>query len=689
MADHYTLNLDPQQLRNVAKFLGEAEAHVRSKGQQVAGTPGEIGGQWTGEAATAIKAEMGALGGVMTGGDGSFSVGLGDAQQALTTLAGHFDTAQEELAALNTRWSTAQSDYDDAPIGDHDPDGGGETAGERRDRLQGSADADFEELKTWCRERVKECGETIALSSPISYYGYNGSTLSYGTNPDTLLPLLTLTDQRHDLLQQQEQSRQEGKRDAEHLQELLNGREAYDSDELREFMASIAEHADDPDYAAAFVRAGGSKLLKDAYDAAANDLAVQGGGLLSQEDWEGPLQALNDVYAAGLEVVDGTTLGKITADLGSAKYIGILTAITGSDYAGPRTNSAVLPYAHYLGDQIPGGSTWDMTRWMSQLANGEKSVDEIIQGYRDNMLDPKDLAVLVNEMDSASRDRWISELLSDGGDPYDEQVTRNWNEILPGLLDAARDEEALGALGALLGQLDSRPPPADATYDLGKFFTDPKTIDLLAQYPESLDDYQDDIASLFGKYVGKKEVNQLLKDMIARDLQGEGGIEASAKHIGYILGLAEAAHVDYNVGELVKPIAGQIRSELQGQLAELIKTGGTTAAKTIPVLNVAIAALDAIVAEAGKDDAARKKFEEGWKDEDLHQTMAWLLYLQRNGAPDSYERWKEQANVAGNDPLLEPSQYMGWLSNQPEGSPEYELWLELNDLSGRIGDAHK
>jgi uncharacterized protein YukE len=689
MADHYQLNLDPQQLRHVAKFLGEAEAHMTSKGNQVAGTPDEIGGQWTGEAATAIKAEMSALGGVMSAGRSAFSTGLDEAQQALTTLAGHLESAQEQLADLNKRWNDAQTEYDEAPIGDHDPERGGETAGERRTRKQGSADADFEDLKTWCKARVAECGEAIALSAPISYRGYNGSTLSYNTNPDALLPLLKLTEQRKALLEQQETSRIEGKRDAERLQKLLDGREPYDSVEIRELMESIGKRADDPHYAEAFVRQGGSKLLKDAYDAAANDLQVSGGQLITQEDWEGPLQGLNDVYAAGLERVDGKVLGQVTADLGSPRYIGILTAITGSDYAGPRTNSAVLPYAHYLEDQDPGATPFDMTRWMSQLANDGASVDDIIQGYRDDMLSGKDLAVLVNEMDSKSRDRWVFELLNDRGNPYDDQVEKNWDQILPGLLDAARDHPALGTLGTLFAALDAHQPPADSSFDMKKFFTDPRTIDLLAQYPESLDDQQDTIAKLFGRYVDKKAVNDLLKDIITRDMKADGGIEASAKHLGYILGLAEAAHVDYKVDELIKPIAGQIRSELQGRLTELIKTGGTTAAKMVPALNVAIVALDAMVAEAGKDDAARKQFEEGWKDGDLHQTMAWMLYLQRNGAPDSYEAWKNEASVPGSDPLLEASQYMGWLSSHPPDSPEYKLWLELEDLSGRVGDAHK
>lgn len=68
MADHFKLDIDPAVLRKVAKFLGAAEEHVRSEAEPVRATPDDIGGDWTGRAATSVKREMTELGDHMSGG---------------------------------------------------------------------------------------------------------------------------------------------------------------------------------------------------------------------------------------------------------------------------------------------------------------------------------------------------------------------------------------------------------------------------------------------------------------------------------------------------------------------------------------------------------------------------------------------------------------------------------------------
>ena len=189
MGTHFRLDLDPPMLRKVAQFLGEAEGHMRSKAATVTATPGEIGNSWTGEAATSVKAEMTAIGGIMSGGGESFEHGLNLAQEALVQLASDYETAQEDLAALNTRWdsSTPPGEADDPGTGSAPPAEGGDT--------RAAITADFEDLRERCRTKTRECGEKLALSSPIATYGYKGSSLGYSTDVDALLSRVSLTEQ--------------------------------------------------------------------------------------------------------------------------------------------------------------------------------------------------------------------------------------------------------------------------------------------------------------------------------------------------------------------------------------------------------------------------------------------------------------------------------------------------------------
>ncbi len=65
--DHFTLDIQPDVLRGVETRLGTLADHLKTKGTTVAGTPGEIGSQWTGTAADTIKTEMTGLGELMKG----------------------------------------------------------------------------------------------------------------------------------------------------------------------------------------------------------------------------------------------------------------------------------------------------------------------------------------------------------------------------------------------------------------------------------------------------------------------------------------------------------------------------------------------------------------------------------------------------------------------------------------------
>ncbi|PWN04591.1 hypothetical protein DJ010_02890 [Nocardioides silvaticus] len=693
---HYTLDLDPQQLRNVAKFLGEAEEHLRTKGTQAGGTAEEIGGQWTGQAATAIKAEMDALGGVMTGGQDSFSHRLGEAEQALTTLAGHFDTANEDLAALNTRWDTAQTEYDDAPIGDHDPDGGGETAGERRTRLQGATDTEFDTLKEWVRARVRECGEALAVSSPIGYRGYSGSTLGYTTSVDLLLPLLSLTEQRHDLLKQQEETRRQAREDAERLRELVDT-DDFDTDsseEIRRLLEEYGGNADDPIYAEAFLDELGPAAVKRIYDSA-NYFAST--GETTPEDWEEGLLALNDLMANGLSRFDDNELGEFVGNFDAPEWAPIIGAITGSDHADDRIKALALALSYDMRYDLPNDD-WDgvdLARRIQDLATGDLSYEDMVNGFAD-AADPELVARLLNEMSEDDRNAWIGALLdhhaADHRGARDADLNRRISELVPSILEAARDNEQPAALEGLLEHLQRYDHQLNADMypiDISGFLKDPKTLDVLAKLRETMD--QALVAEIFEDFVDEEDMNDLIRGLIIRDAEAGAGMEVTARNVGYLLGLAEAADFDYDMAAVLDTAVEQAR----GHLETLVETAAenTKWAARLPYIKDAIAILEAFSSQSAEAQERRENFGDSWSEEAVHENFAWLIYLQNNGAPPSYQDWLDdqgaQSSVPDADPLAPASLYLDWLEDHGPGTEEYDLAQELRNLQQQIEGARK
>ena len=113
MTAHYSLDVQPEQLRATARTLGTLSGHLKTKGTTVSGTPGEIGAGWQGQAADSVKENISALGRQMNRFDDKFH----DASEALKDLAGHYEHALEvTVPDLNKRWNDAQSVYDNAVI---------------------------------------------------------------------------------------------------------------------------------------------------------------------------------------------------------------------------------------------------------------------------------------------------------------------------------------------------------------------------------------------------------------------------------------------------------------------------------------------------------------------------------------------------------------------------------------------
>lgn len=108
---HFTLDVDPDRLRTVAGEVQELRDHLESKGARTHGFPDDIGEAWTGDTASYVTGEMSALGLLMKW---TLAGKLDPLPEAIRTLAGHFDSALEELTGLNRRWEAAEDTYDEA-----------------------------------------------------------------------------------------------------------------------------------------------------------------------------------------------------------------------------------------------------------------------------------------------------------------------------------------------------------------------------------------------------------------------------------------------------------------------------------------------------------------------------------------------------------------------------------------------
>ena len=110
MSGHFSLDVDPESLRAAVRTLNHLASTVETKGGAVERTPGEIGQEWTGAAATSIKAEMTGLGAHMR----RFAPSFTATREAVSSLADDYDEALVEVGRLNERYAQADRDYQSA-----------------------------------------------------------------------------------------------------------------------------------------------------------------------------------------------------------------------------------------------------------------------------------------------------------------------------------------------------------------------------------------------------------------------------------------------------------------------------------------------------------------------------------------------------------------------------------------------
>jgi hypothetical protein len=107
---HFQLDVQPDLVRSVKRLYASVASALGDESKAVTKTPQEIGTSWTGQAATSVKGDMTALGGLLTTFQGHFETAV----TALETLAKAYDQGLEDLASLNRQWTTATTTCADA-----------------------------------------------------------------------------------------------------------------------------------------------------------------------------------------------------------------------------------------------------------------------------------------------------------------------------------------------------------------------------------------------------------------------------------------------------------------------------------------------------------------------------------------------------------------------------------------------
>jgi uncharacterized protein YukE len=190
MSGHFSLDVDPGAVREASRMVGTLAAHVETKAHAVSSTPGEIGGEWTGHAATAIKAEMTGLGSHMDG----FAEHLRSTRKAIDSLADDYDHARDQVRRLNQQYDAAQSAYEhaltaaanrrEATLKAAKPDTGPlnraivddidstqqaatSTAYDERQAAFDGLEKQFAHLRHWVAERTRAAGASLSHAVPV------------------------------------------------------------------------------------------------------------------------------------------------------------------------------------------------------------------------------------------------------------------------------------------------------------------------------------------------------------------------------------------------------------------------------------------------------------------------------------------------------------------------------------------
>ena len=285
MADHFSLDIHPHQLRAAAHSLDTIRENLAQHAKTATNEPGAIGQKWTGYAATSVTSEMTAVGGHLS----TFATQLLHCSNALTTLAGHYEKAQATLVDLNTKWAKSETDYTSA-CADADAsydktvkklrdDNGGKPpnrgitsdlddsrsyaksqAYQAQQKTQGALETDFTTLKQHLTTQTTTCGTTLSANIPVKNLGVCTADNPTGLDHGNLLADLGLASALEDM----EKAAAQVKADAQADADAMKSWDPNSNDLPASVLAHMKAHAGDSAYATALLNdlgASGQALL--------------------------------------------------------------------------------------------------------------------------------------------------------------------------------------------------------------------------------------------------------------------------------------------------------------------------------------------------------------------------------------------------------------------------------------------
>lgn len=699
MADHYTLDIDPDGLRLAKQWLGTVSNNLHSKGATIAGTPAEIGDQWTGEAATSITGEMSGLGALMKS---PLATDLEAIATAIGTLEGHYRTALDEtLPALNSRWAAADRTYQDAvDAADASYDRGTRTEpGERplnqaiRDELQtvrsgaisaaaaarqttrDAIDDDYEALRTLLRGKTRDLGTALVEHTPVDvppsaledYQGAGRYPLLPFDHSSLLGDLVLTSAYLHNQLEAvQQEARDRAEDDVEALREALDD---GDAEAINEALAAIGEHEDDPYYPGQLIDLLGPEGVLDLYNQVEDAVSRY---QVHVEEVQEDLLAFNDTVAAGIESLDDPAFAQFSADFTGQDYSARIWAIiAASDNARGRINAiAIANFGEvYNGPPTAGQST--LVPHIFHFAYDLESTDLLEQW--DARSSGADLADIFTHLDDEQRDTVLQRLLNihtDGGTLGDGewQVLANlYGEALQTYRD--RGNAVVGTEGAAY--------PSDEIEDLLELAHLPSDIRYWDAYRDHLEDvvtdpvflswYLEDVMEDGVSHRGltdalrtvDADAEVLMEQIIETRVAAEDNPDAIAEMVGYLLKTEELLGAEVNLGGVLKSIV------------ESAIGAGVKHPLTGPTLGV----FNALLSEINRLEEIDASWDEAMGDNAQHNLLGFALYVKIHGVPPEFDAWLERTGRGDAD---DPEAIIDFFQEQKADGTD--LYDDINEL---------
>lgn len=688
MSDHFTLDLDPQQLRDAASYLKTLSEHLQTKGTTTKNTPGQIGDSWDTSAATSIKAEMTALGNHMT----TFSGDLSTSEQALRSLATDYEDALDGLASLNTKWDQAQTDYENAvnqasQQRTNDLNGDGPMDSDRRDEIQNAyrkaeeeaSDArqttrhnleySFGMTRIWLAQQTKAAGtkltDAVPLPVPQSAVDAWQANGTYPVRLDrTALSSLEVAAEHHE-----RELRAEAQQQIESdLSDLNDAIESGDLDRINAALEAIGANADDSIYAEELVKKLGPDGVHEILDGVGRHIY----SAYEAEEVASGIQAFSDTVMAGLAQYDDAAFGEFaTQFMGQGEGPLRWALMVHSDYADGRANAMALAYSSEIFRASSVGIGWvDPYRMLISMAYGD---EDLAQHFSENA-DATAFARVLATLDEDDREYVAFMLTFDGGmtpvsqEQWDAKTTLYANTV--DALIATKEDDALAVL--LEKVWPSNYAYAETLHQkLAPVLSDPQNFVYLSSIARTGDIDAKTILTAWEAAAGYIDADKLAQDLIAlQNTTGYSDVRV-AEDLGFLLGLGDMAGLEISLAPVAKSI---IRSLLGAQTQ-------------VPIAGPLFGVLTALADEIAKKEAQQQEWSDGWDESRQHKMLAFLTYVQTHGTPPGYDQWYEaQGDRYEDDPEGAIMDYIQHLNDAEQGSQDADLYHEIYDLSEIVGD---